>query len=116
MATQTRWIKNNPNDYELVEAGPNGSYICSVYRVGERSWKVADYPDVLFGGKRFRSLKAAQAAAQEYANSASVWDTEDEDEAEDACPGCGKEPGEGVTESCNHPNGCGFWKEEMKRV
>lgn len=27
------------------------------------------------------------------------------------CPGCGCEPGDGITESCNHPGGCGFHKE-----
>lgn len=27
-----------------------------------------------------------------------------------ACPGCGCLPGEGITESCNHEEGCGFHK------
>lgn len=27
------------------------------------------------------------------------------------CPGCGCKPGDGITESCNHPDGCGFHKE-----
>lgn len=27
-----------------------------------------------------------------------------------ACPGCGCMPGEGITESCNHPDGCGYGK------
>ena len=25
----------------------------------------------------------------------------------EACPGCGCQPGDGVTASCNHPDGCG---------
>jgi len=29
---------------------------------------------------------------------------------EDACPGCGCQPGDGVTEGCEHPEGCGFWR------
>ncbi len=28
--------------------------------------------------------------------------------SEVACPGCGCEPGEGLTEGCAHPLGCGF--------
>jgi hypothetical protein len=27
---------------------------------------------------------------------------------DDSCPGCGCAPGEGTTEGCNHPVGCGF--------
>lgn len=30
----------------------------------------------------------------------------------DACPGCGCEPGDGVTTACQHPEGCGYWKEQ----
>lgn len=26
------------------------------------------------------------------------------------CPGCGCESGDGITETCEHPDGCGFWK------
>lgn len=34
---------------------------------------------------------------------------------DEACPGCGCKPGEGITETCNHPQGCGFWKEQHKK-
>ena len=27
-----------------------------------------------------------------------------------ACPGCGCKPGDGITETCNHPVGCGYSK------
>jgi len=30
----------------------------------------------------------------------------------DACPGCGCEPGDGVTASCNDPAGCGYFKAQ----
>ena len=30
--------------------------------------------------------------------------------AED-CPGCGFSPGDGLHPTCNHPNGCGHWRE-----
>jgi hypothetical protein len=29
----------------------------------------------------------------------------------DACPGCGNVPGDGLSQDCWHPHGCGFWKE-----
>lgn len=29
----------------------------------------------------------------------------------EACPGCGCLPGDGVSESCDDPNGCGFFRE-----
>jgi hypothetical protein len=32
----------------------------------------------------------------------------DEYELEEACPGCGCEPGDGLTDDCEHPDGCGF--------
>lgn len=35
------------------------------------------------------------------------WNCTDEDE-EDACPGCKCKPGDGRTEGCTHPVGCGF--------
>jgi len=31
-------------------------------------------------------------------------------QALDACPGCGCVPGDGVTEGCDHPDGCGYYK------
>lgn len=34
---------------------------------------------------------------------------------DDACPGCGCEPGDGITETCNNPDGCGFSKSERDR-
>jgi hypothetical protein len=27
------------------------------------------------------------------------------------CPGCHAQPGDGLTEGCNHPDGCGFWRQ-----
>lgn len=34
----------------------------------------------------------------------------DDEEGDDpeACPGCGCKPGDGKTEGCTHPEGCGF--------
>jgi len=29
----------------------------------------------------------------------------------EACQGCGCEPGEGITEDCEEPLGCGYWKQ-----
>jgi hypothetical protein len=34
---------------------------------------------------------------------------------DEACPGCGCEPGDGVTEDCDDPAGCGFWKEQQEQ-
>ena len=27
------------------------------------------------------------------------------------CPGCGCMPGDGINPDCDHPEGCGYWKE-----
>lgn len=35
---------------------------------------------------------------------------EDADGLADACPGCGRQPGDGVSATCDHPDGCGYWK------
>lgn len=41
----------------------------------------------------------------------------DEDEIdEDLCPGCGAEPGAGVTEGCDEPDGCGYWRELQRNM
>lgn len=29
----------------------------------------------------------------------------------EACPGCGCLPGDGTTPGCDHPGGCGVWKD-----
>lgn len=34
-----------------------------------------------------------------------------EDLDSEACPGCGCLPGDGLTEGCNHPEGCGFFRQ-----
>ena len=31
---------------------------------------------------------------------------------DDRCPGCGCEPGDGLTANCYHPDGCGYYREE----
>lgn len=31
----------------------------------------------------------------------------------EACPGCNCKPGDGVTEGCSHPDGCGYFKTEV---
>ena len=30
------------------------------------------------------------------------------------CPGCGCLPGDGITETCFHPEGCGYFKETSR--
>ncbi len=37
-------------------------------------------------------------------------------EHQEACPGCGKRPGEGLTEGCEDPLGCGFWRPLYKEM
>lgn len=39
-------------------------------------------------------------------------DEESEPEDPEACPRCGCCPGDGITESCNDPTGCGYWKAD----
>lgn len=34
----------------------------------------------------------------------------------DACPGCGCQPGDGVTVGCSHPDGCGAFADQKKEV
>lgn len=34
-----------------------------------------------------------------------------EEDDPEACPGCGCKPGDGITPGCDHPMGCGFFKE-----
>lgn len=29
----------------------------------------------------------------------------------EACPGCGCKPGDGITDDCDDPGGCGYFKE-----
>lgn len=29
----------------------------------------------------------------------------------ETCPGCGRGPGDGYGEDCDHPEGCGYWKD-----
>ena len=38
-----------------------------------------------------------------------------ETRSQEACPGCGAEPGDGCTAGCNHPEGCGFFAAEGTR-
>ena len=35
----------------------------------------------------------------------------DEDMDTEACPGCGRKPGDGYGADCNDPAGCGYWKD-----
>ena len=44
-----------------------------------------------------------------------MMDEMDFEESSEACPGCGAEPGDGLTEGCTDENGCGFWRNEMAR-
>lgn len=37
------------------------------------------------------------------------------DEGNEACPGCGCQPGDGLTEGCEDPNGCGYWRDMEAR-
>jgi hypothetical protein len=43
-----------------------------------------------------------------------VYDLDEEEEEldEEACPGCGCVPGDGITEECNDPLGCGEAKKQ----
>lgn len=34
----------------------------------------------------------------------------------EACPGCGCMPGDGITEDCSHPDGCGYWRAEAGQL
>ena len=43
-------------------------------------------------------------------NTLSVEDEEYTWESADVCPGCGCEPGDGITESCNDEDGCAYSK------
>jgi hypothetical protein len=41
-------------------------------------------------------------------------DDEDEDDLlidDEACPGCGSKPGDGINPKCHDPMGCGYWRE-----
>lgn len=41
-------------------------------------------------------------------NFGKAWDNDgSENDDPEACPGCGCKPGDGITESCNDPGGCG---------
>lgn len=52
-----------------------------------------------------------EAVRKEYATEMSVSSIKNhatEEHAEFACPGCGCEPGDGRTDGCPHPEGCGY--------
>lgn len=34
---------------------------------------------------------------------------------DDACPGCGTRPGDGISDDCYHPEGCGYWREQYAK-
>jgi len=37
--------------------------------------------------------------------------TYQEIEQDENCPGCGAAPGDDLNEDCNHPEGCGFYRD-----
>lgn len=37
---------------------------------------------------------------------------EDDSYHSENCPGCGWGPGDGINPTCNHPQGCGHWREQ----
>lgn len=39
---------------------------------------------------------------------------EAEEADQEACPGCGCKPGEGITPGCHHPDGCGYWEAVLE--
>jgi hypothetical protein len=47
---------------------------------------------------------------------ASWSDSDDSDSDPEACPGCGCKPGDGLTASCEHPDGCGFNRAELSKA
>mgnify|MGYP001585028116 CR=1 FL=1 len=57
----------------------------------------------------FNDNPGAIQAVVEWAmeNHPEVSEEEEEEDDPEACPGCGCKPGDGITESCNHPDGCG---------
>jgi hypothetical protein len=38
--------------------------------------------------------------------------SDDEEDEDDYCPGCGAVPGDGLTASCEDSLGCGYWRKE----
>jgi hypothetical protein len=32
----------------------------------------------------------------------------------EACPGCGCMPGDDITDTCDHPDGCGYYREYLR--
>ena len=48
------------------------------------------------------------AGVRKAINERTAWDWFAEDDDPEACPGCGCLPGDGRTEGCDHPDGCGF--------
>jgi hypothetical protein len=57
----------------------------------------------------FDDNPGAMIAVQEWVMKHGYFEDESE-ENPDACPGCGCLPCDGITESCNHPDGCGEGK------
>jgi hypothetical protein len=51
---------------------------------------------------------ATRGYTQEELESASLY----ANRSTDACPGCGREPGDGINPACNDMGGCGFWRRE----
>ncbi len=54
--------------------------------------------------------------ADEYLDDIAFGQAEAAEPPNDACPGCGCEPGDGITESCDAEDGCGFHKAERDRT
>lgn len=65
----------------------------------------------------YQALLDAQVRYDELADIASSYQDTLESlakqiEAADYCPGCGCRPGDGITESCDDLDGCGYLKEQ----
>ena len=66
--------------------------------------------DLDAGGDQVDMIRTLDSLAAKF--NISLVGSDEERGNDDACPGCGCKPGDGVTPGCTHPNGCGAWTDE----
>ena len=78
----------------------------------EDSFHTQDPAEAKAYAERYNLLVVDNTFAFEDSQGVSEWDFRIKSEDVEACPGCGCKPGDGATEGCDDPDGCGYSIEQ----